>query len=93
MRNYHCSPLDLATRRHFGGGGAGTPPPMPKFEMPAQPKMPQAAPMAERVDQSVDDAAEQARQAAARRQGIRRSVMAGDTGGYRNPATGGSLLG
>ena len=63
-------------------------------EMPKMPEMPAPPPPApERVDQSVSDAQEHARQEASRRQGVRRSVLAGETGGYNNPATGGSLLG
>jgi hypothetical protein len=43
---------------------------------------------------SASDAANQARQAAGRREGYRKSILAGETGGYVNPATGtGSLLG
>ena len=96
MRNYNLSNLDLVTRCFFGGGG-GSPPPMPAFVMPEMPKMPEPppapAPIPERVDQSVNDAQMQARQEASRRQGVRRTVMAGETGGYNNPVTGGSLLG
>jgi hypothetical protein len=95
MRNYHLCKIDLVSRCHFGGG-AGSPPPMPKFEMPPMPKMPQppaAAPMPERMDQSAGEAAMQARQAAARRDGVRQSILAGETGGYSNPVTGNSLLG
>jgi hypothetical protein len=70
---------------------------MPAFVMPEMPKMPEPppapAPMAERVDQSVSDAQQQARTAAARRDGARKSIMAGETGGYSNPVTGNSLLG
>jgi hypothetical protein len=97
MRFYNSSKIDLICRCHFGGGGGGTPPPMPKFEMPPMPKMPEPppapAPMPERVDQSVSDAQQQARQAAARRDGARKSMLAGETGGYSNPVTGNSLLG
>ena len=93
MRNYNLSNLDLVTRRYFGGGGASTPPPMPEFKMPKPPEMPKAAPIPERVDQSVNDAQDQARQQAARRNGMRRTMLAGETGGYNNPATGSSLLG
>jgi hypothetical protein len=49
--------------------------------------------MPERVDENVNDAQAQARQAAARRDGARKSMLAGETGGYSNPVTGGSLLG
>lgn len=43
---------------------------------------------------SASDAANQQRQNAANRGGYRRSILAGETGGYTNPATGtGSLLG
>ena len=57
------------------------------------PEPPAMSPLPERVDQNVNDAQAQARQAAARREGVRRSVLAGETGGYNNPATGASLLG
>jgi len=73
------------------------PPPMPAFVMPEMPKMPEMppppAPMPERVDQSVSDTQMQARQQAARREGVRKSMLAGETGGYSNPVTGNSLLG
>jgi len=72
-------------------------PPMPEFKMPEMPKMPEAPPpappMPERVDQTVSDAQMQTRQAAARRTGVRKSMLAGETGGYNNPVTGASLLG
>lgn len=72
-------------------------PPMPEFKMPEMPKMPEAPPPAppipERVDQTVSDAQMQARQSAGRREGVRKSVLAGETGGYTNPVTGNSLLG
>ena len=43
---------------------------------------------------SASDAANQQRQAAGKREGYRKSILAGETGGYTNPATGaGSLLG
>jgi len=79
-------------------------PPMPEFKLPPMPEfkmppMPQSAPTAalppppERVDQTVTDAQMQSRQAAARREGVRKTVLAGETGGYTNPVTGNSLLG
>jgi hypothetical protein len=73
-------------------------PAMPEFKMPEMPALTQTAPTAappppERVDQSVSDAQMQARQSAARRDGILKSVIAGETGGYINPVTGNSLLG
>ena len=43
---------------------------------------------------SASDIAEQQRTAAGKRSGYRKSILAGETGGYVNPATGtGSLLG
>jgi hypothetical protein len=43
---------------------------------------------------SANDAAQQQRTAAGKRDGYRKSILAGETGGYVNPATGsGSLLG
>ena len=43
---------------------------------------------------SASDMAEQQRTAASKRGGYRKSILAGETGGYVNPATGtGSLLG
>lgn len=95
MRNYTLSKIDLTCRAYFGGGG-GSPPPMPKFEMPPMPKMPEptpTAPIPERVDQGSQDAMDAARKAAAKRDGVRKSILAGDTGGYSNPVTGSSLLG
>ena len=94
MRFYNSSTIDLTCRCHFGGGGS--PPNMPKFEIPPMPSMPSVPPpppMPERVDENVNDAQQQARQAAARRDGARKSILAGETGGYSNPVTGGSLLG
>jgi hypothetical protein len=38
------------------------------------------------------DAAQQQRVAAGRRDGFRKSILAGETGGYTNPATGSSSL-
>ena len=94
MRFYNSSKIDLICRCHFCGGGGGTPPPMPKFEMPRMPKMPPPpAPLPERADENVADAQMQARQSAAQREGVRKSVLAGETGGYSNPVTGNSLLG
>jgi hypothetical protein len=107
MRNYHSSKIDLVTRRHFGGGmfktQSYTPPPMPKFEMPKMPKMPDMPampeapapppPPPEQTNMSVADGQMAALQEEARRDGYRRTVMAGDTGGYSNPVTGQSLLG
>jgi hypothetical protein len=45
---------------------------------------------------SASDIAQQQRVAASKRDGFRKSILAGETGGYVNPATGGganSLLG
>jgi hypothetical protein len=39
-----------------------------------------------------NDAADMQRSAAARRSGFRKSILAGETGGYVNPATGTSSL-
>lgn len=70
---------------------------MPAFQMPEMPKMPEMPPppppMPERVDMGPSDAAQQQRQNAANRQGVRRTMVAGETGGYDNPVTGNSLLG
>lgn len=69
---------------------------MPKFEMPPAPKMPEMPPPPppppEQQNMGANDAANQQREAAARRQGVRRSILAGDTGGY-NPVTGSGALG
>jgi hypothetical protein len=71
-------------------------PAMPNFDTTAvtPPPMPEAPPPPpERVDVSSDAAAQQAREEAIRRQGVRTTLMAGETGGYSNPVTGQSLLG
>lgn len=78
-------------------------PVMPEFKMPEMPPLPPmpampeppppAPPVPERVDMGPTNAADAQRQSAARREGVRRSVMAGETGGYTNPVTGSSLLG
>lgn len=39
---------------------------------------------------SASDAANEQRTAAAKRSGYRKTILAGETGGYVNPATGGS---
>lgn len=39
---------------------------------------------------SAADAANEQRRSAAKRSGYRKSILAGETGGYVNPATGGS---
>ena len=97
MRTYHSSKIDLVCRCHFGGGG-GKKPKMPKMEMPPMPAMPPPPPPPppppEAQNMSASDAAQQQRVAASKRDGYRRSILAGETGGYVNPATGsGSLLG
>jgi hypothetical protein len=96
MRFYNSSKIDLICRCHFGGGGGGTPPPMPKFEMPPMPKMPEVKPPPppqERDMTAFNEASGAEREKAARREGFLRTVKGGETGGYSNPATGGSLLG
>lgn len=68
---------------------AFTPPPLPAAPPPPPPPP-------EMQNMSAGDAANQQRQAAAKRDGFRKSILAGETGGYRNPATGSapnSLLG
>lgn len=99
MRLYNSSKIDLATRCHFGGGGGGKMK-QPKMEMPAMPAMPAPPPPPppppEAQNMSANDAANQQRQSAAKRSGYRKSILAGETGGYTNPATGAgpnSLLG
>jgi hypothetical protein len=64
-------------------------------EMPALPKPPPPPPPPPEVqNMSANDAAEMQRQEAAKRNGYRKSILAGETGGYANPATGAnSLLG
>lgn len=62
--------------------------------MPAAPPPPPPPP--EMQNMSANDAATQQRAEAARRSGFRKSILAGETGGYTNPATGSapnSLLG
>lgn len=94
MRNYDNSKIDVAMRRNFGGGGGrSAPPPAPKFEPPAPPPPPPPPPPAPTFMN--EGAAEQNAQQgmdAYRRQGFRKSRMAGDTGGYTNPVTGASSL-
>jgi hypothetical protein len=41
---------------------------------------------------SASDAANQQRADAAKRNGMRKTILAGETGGYGNPVTGGSSL-
>jgi hypothetical protein len=75
---------------------------MPAMQMPAMPapvKMPEPPappppppPPPEAQSMSASDAANQQRGEAARRSGYRRSILAGETGGYSNPATGSSSL-
>jgi hypothetical protein len=108
MRNYHSSKIDQTCRCHFGGGGGKAPkapkmpamhmPPMPApVQMPAPPAPPPPPPPPpEAQNMSASDAAEQQRQSAGRRSGYRKTILAGETGGYVNPATGAgpnSLLG
>jgi len=103
MRNYTRSPIDLTCRRYFGGGGkkpkapkmpAMHMPPMPApVQMPAPPAPPPPPPPPpEAQNMSASDAAEQQRQAAAKRSGYRKTILAGETGGYNNPVTGPSSL-
>jgi hypothetical protein len=104
MRFYNSSKIDQTCRCHFGGGGSPKPPKMPAMQMPAMPapvKMPEPPappppppPPPEAQNMSASDAAQQQRVAAGKREGYRKSILAGETGGYVNPATGsGSLLG
>jgi hypothetical protein len=96
MRNYTCSKIDLVTRCYFGGGGSpSAPPPMPEFKPPPMPPAPPPPPPPpEMQNMSAGDAANQQRTNAANRSGFRKSILAGETGGYVNPATGAnSLLG
>lgn len=63
-------------------------------EMPAPSPPPPPPPEAQNM--SASEASEEARRKAGKRDGIRKSILAGDTGGVVNPATGGgpnSLLG
>jgi hypothetical protein len=97
MRNYHSSKIDLTCRCHFGGGAKTppAPPAMPKFEAPPLPPAPPPPPPPpEAQTMGANDAADMQRAAAAKRSGFRKSILAGETGGYVNPATGAnSLLG
>jgi hypothetical protein len=97
MRNYHLSKIDLTCRACFGGGGGKKPkaPAMPAMPMPAMPKPPPPPPPPPEAQlMGANDAADQQRTAASKRDGYRRTILAGETGGYVNPATGsGSLLG
>ena len=68
------------------------PAPVQMPEPPAPPPPPPPPPEAQNM--SASDAAQQQRVAAGKRDGYRKSILAGETGGYVNPATGsGSLLG
>jgi len=73
--------------------------------MPEMPKMPEAPPPPppppptppppEAQNMNASEAAQQERQNAAKREGYRKSILAGETGGYTaptNPATGASSL-
>ena len=98
MRFYNSSKIDLTCRCHFGGGGKA--PKMPSMEMPPMPALPKPPPPPppppEVQTMSAADAANEQRTAAAKRDGFRKSILAGETGGYTNPATGAgpnSLLG
>jgi len=98
MRFYNSSKIDQTCRCHFGGGGAPKPPKMTMPEMPPMPAMPPPPPPPppppEAQTMSAADAANQQRTAASKRDGFRKTILAGETGGYVNPATGtGSLLG
>ena len=94
MRNYHSSKIDQTCRCHFGGGGKK--PKSPKFSMPPMPAMPPPPPPPppppEVMNMGANDSANEQRRAAARRDGYRKSILAGETGGYVNPATGSSSL-
>lgn len=98
MRNYHLSKIDLTCRVCFGGGGKA--PKAPKAQMPQMPPLPPPPPPPppppEAQTMSAADAANEQRKSAAKRSGYRKSILAGETGGYVNPATGAgpsSLLG
>ena len=94
MRNYINSPIDLVTRCHFGGGGKK--PKTPEYKMPAMPPLPPPPPPPppppEVQNISASDAANQQRKNAIKREGYRKTILAGETGGYSNPATGQSSL-
>ena len=85
------------------GGGAKAPqepkpikmPEMPAFQVPKPPApAPPPPPPPTQSATEVQDVAMDQRRQAARRQGQRSTLIAGETGGYGNPATGGkSLLG
>jgi hypothetical protein len=105
MPNYN-TPLDLVTRRYFGGGGGGgrrrpqqtevsfPEMPAPVYNIQEAPAPEPAPPPPEAQNMSASEAAEQQRQSAAKRDGYRKTILAGETGGYTNPATGStSLLG
>ena len=102
MRNYTSSKIDQTCRCHFGGkGGKMKAPKMPAMHMPAMPAPvmpalppppPPPPPPPEAQNMSASDMAEQQRTAAGRRSGYRKTMLAGETGGYVNPATGPSSL-
>jgi hypothetical protein len=67
---------------------------MPEFKPPPMPPPPPPMPPPPEMQNISANAANQQRTNAANRSGFRKSILAGETGGYTNPATGtGSLLG
>jgi outer membrane biosynthesis protein TonB len=88
----------------WSGGGSKPPPPpkpqpikfpkMPEFHMPPPPPpAPPPAPPPTATSADVAQSEEQARRDAQRKKGLRKTVLAGETGGYGAQLGGGTILG
>ena len=96
---FQNSKLNVLTNYHGGGGGAPKPKPLnipapPPIVLPPLPKPappPPPPPTASKIE--LQEAADEQRRAAANRQGMSASLLAGETGGYGNAATGSTVLG
>jgi len=101
--NPFANPLLEASCYYFGGGSASAPPKQEPVKIPAvEPvKIPEPAPPPDPAPPAptqssleVQDVQADTKRQAARRKGQQQTLIAGETGGYNNPATGGkSLLG
>jgi hypothetical protein len=103
VNNPIANPLLEACCQYFGGGGAPKAPKQEPIKMPEPidykvpeppppPSPPPPAPTQSALE--VQDAQDDQKKQAARRRGQQQTLIAGETGGYNNPATGGkSLLG
>jgi hypothetical protein len=85
--------FEQTIRCYFGGGGGRkTPPNMPAYTPPAQPKVEAPPPLPPPSTYETVDARAQEEEVT-KRKGMRKTQIAGETGGYQNPVTGTSLLG